>query len=341
MPFDHTVFNQIDNNLRSLEIDEIKKRLESIMIGYAIQSPVFDPGVFVYRARLVAPTFNKAAGITRADLIYPPANAARLGRLNRAGQSVFYCSTQKESVFFEVSDLKAGDEIVLTFWKTTEKMFVHNIGYTEFAFKQLGAKRTLPLWGPLKAPGSTEATVSLPQMPKEVRDIALSKDQNREIKEAFSKYFMRKVATDESFLYRLTVAIAEMHLGTIVSHKTQFAGILYPSVRMWANADNLALLPWFVDGHLEFRKAVHIRIKSRSETSIDIDYLDAAHEFDDTGKLNWLGRVRAWTLQPKQGAKFLGVAGTDEDGDYTIGKDGQPAHWTAEDMATGKPIYPA
>jgi hypothetical protein len=341
MAFDRSAFDQIDANLRSLEIDEIKKRLEPLMIGYAIQSPIFDPGAFVYRARLIGPTFNKAGGITRQDLIYPPTNVAPLGRLNRAGQPVFYCSMHKESGFFELPDLKAGDEIVLTFWKTTEKMFVNNIGYTEFAFKQLGAKRTLPNWGPPQAPNSTEATVTLPEMPKEARDVALSKDQNREIKEAFSEYFTRKVSADESFLYRLTVAIAEMHLGTIVNHKTQFAGILYPSIRMWANADNVAVLPWFVDGQLEFRKAVHVRIKNRTETAIDIDYLDAAHEFDDTGKLKWLGRVRAWTLHPKQCARFLGVAGPDEDGDYTIGEDGQPAHWTAEDMAAGKPIYPA
>jgi hypothetical protein len=111
---------------------------------------------------------------------------------------------------------------------------------------------------------------------------------------------------------------------------------------MWANADNLALLPWFVDAHLEFRKAVHVRIKGRTETTIDIDnYLDAAHEFDDTGKLKWLGRVRAWSLPPKHTAKFRSVAGLDEDGDYMIGEDGRPAHLTAEDMATGKPIYPA
>jgi hypothetical protein len=39
-----------------------------------------------------------------------------------------------------------------------------------------------------------------------------------------------------------------------------------------------------------------------------------------------------------QTARFLGIAGPDDDGDYTIGKDGQPAHWTAEDAATGKSI---
>jgi hypothetical protein len=338
MAFDLTILDEIDANLRSLEIDEVKKRLEPLMIGYGNESPIVDPGAFLYRARRLSPAFHKANGITRQDLIYPPANVAPQGRLNRAGQPMFYSSMHKASVFFELPDLKAGDEIILTFWKTNQQMFVNNIGYTEFAFKQLGAKRPLPKWGAPAAPGSTEETVSLPTIPKEVLEVALSMDQSRELKEAFSKYFMRAVAVDEAFKYKLTIAIGEMHLGSIVSHKTQFAGILYPSVRMWANGDNLALLPWFVDNHLEFRKAVHVRIKSRTETTMDIDYLDAAHDFDASGRLNWLGRIRKWTLQPKQTGKFIGAAGPDADGDYTIGQDGVPAHWTAEDADTGKPI---
>jgi hypothetical protein len=338
MAFDRTIFDEIDADLRSLEIDEVKRRLGPLMIGYSIESPTFDPGAFLYRARRLSPTLNKANGITRQGLIYPPASAAPLGRLNRAGQSMFYSSMHKESVFFELPNLKAGDEIILTFWKTKLQMFVNNIGYTEFAFKQLGAKRPLPKWGAQQALGSTEETVSLPTIPKEVLEVALSKDHSREIKEAFSKYFMRTVPMDETFKYKLTIAIGEMHLGSIVTHNTQFAGILYPSVRMWANGDNLALLPWFVDNYVEFRKAVHVRIKSRTETSIDIDYVDAAHEFDACGRLNWLGRVRKWTLQPKQTGKFVGVAGRDADGDYTIGQDGVPAHWEAVDADTGKPI---
>ena len=125
--------------------------------------------------------------------------------------------------------------------------------------------------------------MTLHTLPPEVVNFALSKDESREIKEAFSKYFMRKVASDEAFRYKLTVAIGEMHLGSIVTHNTQFAGILYPSVRMWANGDNLALLPRFVDKHLAFRRAIHVKIKGRTETSIDIDYVDVAHEFDRAG----------------------------------------------------------
>jgi hypothetical protein len=339
MPFHPSIFETIDSGLRVLEIDEIKQRLQPLIVGYRIESPVFNAGAFLYRARKVGSTFSKSMAITHKDLIYPPEHIAQLGRLNRAGEPVFYASMHKESVFFELPDLKGGDEIILTFWKTTERMFVNNIGYTEFAFQQLGAKRVLPTWESPKAPGSTESTVSLSTLPPDVVNVALSNDESRELKEVFSKYFMRNVTSDESFRYKLTVAIGEMHLGSIATHNTQFAGILYPSVRMWANGDNIALLPWFADEHLEFRKAVHVRIKGRTATSFDIDYLDAAHEFDGAGKLKWLGRTRAWKLQPQQAAKFLGVAGQDDDGDYTVGEGG-PAHWTAEDAATGKPIYP-
>ena len=108
MPFDPSIFDNIEADLRVLEIDEIKRRLESLMIGYGIGSPIFSAGAFLYRARKVGPTFSKSTGITHKDLIYPPKHVAPLGRLNRAGEPVFYSSMHKEFVFFELPDLKAG-----------------------------------------------------------------------------------------------------------------------------------------------------------------------------------------------------------------------------------------
>src|SRR5258708_31797190 len=95
----------IDANLCALEIDQIRQRLDPMMIGYRIETPIFEPGCFLYRARKFGASFNKATGITRKDLIYPPKHLATLGRLNRAGQPVFYSSMHKESVFFELRDL--------------------------------------------------------------------------------------------------------------------------------------------------------------------------------------------------------------------------------------------
>jgi hypothetical protein len=341
--FDQSILDDIDANLRTFDIDEIKRRLNPLIVGYEIDSPIFDAGLFLYRARKCGPAFDKKIGITRKDLIYPPPDRARLGRLNRDGQSIFYSSIHKESVFFELPDLNVGDELILTFWKTSERMFVNNIGYTEHVFAQFGAKRPAPRWHQESAPATTTdatQTAELSSVLPEVRHALLSSDDCRMIKEAFSSYFMCKVGNEESYRYKLTVAFGELHLGSIVTHNTDFAGILYPSTRMWANGDNLALLPWFVDAHLDFRKAVHVRITSKTDTTFGVDYLDAAHEFDPSGKLKWLGHVRNWTLQPKQRARFVFEAGRDSDGDFLLSKDGVPCHWVAKDADTDHVIQP-
>ena len=162
---DLTVFEQINTNLEQLEIDHIKQQLEPLIKGMAVQSPIFNPGAFLYRARKIGPTFNKDIGIKYADLIYPPKHVSKMGRLNRDGEPVLYCSMQKASVFFEIQDLSPGDEIILTFWQTTEGMLVNNIGYTQHVFERLGAKRECPQWRPPDAePNSNKAAVTLPEI---------------------------------------------------------------------------------------------------------------------------------------------------------------------------------
>ncbi len=337
--FDRSVFDDIEANLATLDIDEIKNCLEHLLKGYHTELPIFDPGAFLYRARKFGTSFNKGTGITYNDLTYPPKHLVPLGRVNRKEQPVFYSSVHKELVYFELQDLKVGDELVVTFWKTTEKMFVNNIGYTEYVFRQLGARRMPPQWGNRGAPspGSPNEHIALSTIPLEVRAIALSHDRNRAIREAFSEYFVRSVGPAKADRYKLTVAIGELHLGTI-NERDQFAGILYPSTRMWANGDNLALLPWYADKYLEFRKAVHVRITNRTATGFDVTYEDTAHGFDAAGKLSWVGRMRKWDVLPGQKAKFTVASGVDEDGDYLVDANGNVCHWEAEDAETGKKI---
>jgi hypothetical protein len=288
----------------------------------------------------VNPLFNPKLPIKRSDLIYPPTTLAKLGRLNRDQQSIFYCSMHKEAVFFEIPDLHAGDEVILTFWKTKEKMIVNNIGYTDFVFQKLGAKRERPQWKPPSpSTPSNHEVVSLPGIAPEEIDKILSQDENHEVRETFSAYFAAAVDSMELYRYKITTAIGEMHLGKIVNSEHQFAGILYPSVRMWANGDNLALLPWYVDAHVEFRKAVHFRIDSRTDTTLSITGVDSAREFDKQGNLIWLGRLPNWTLdKPFQKASFTFAPGADADGDYQMSADGQPGHWVAVDLETNLPI---
>jgi len=146
---DISVLKDVEANLATLDIDEIKKHLEHLIKGTRIESPVFDPGAFLYRARRVTPTFNRQTRIKRGDLIYPATHLVTLGRLNRREEPMLYCSLHKECVFFELQELQERDELILTFWKTKAQMFVNNIGYTEHVFQQLNAKRTPPQWRPL------------------------------------------------------------------------------------------------------------------------------------------------------------------------------------------------
>ena len=339
------ILEDLESNLPNLDIDAIKEKLSPLTIGYALVCPTFEPGAFLYRARKITSEFNKEKGIVRADLIYPPKESTKLGRLNRHGDPVFYSSMHKESVFFELQNLKAGDELLLTFWKTTAKMIANNIGYTDFVFERLGAKRSVPRWGPTPEIGSNKETLNLTQLPPEVVKVALSKDERHELREAFGEYFMRSVPETETYRYKLTAAIGELHLGTITdttpaANKSQFAGILYPSTKMYANGDNLALLPWFVDAHLEFRKAVHVRVDSRTDTEFKISNIDTAKEFDSEGKLKWLGKVPTWPLPPGHTAKMTLTEGLDPDGDYLTDVEGKPCHWVVFDQTVEKEIEP-
>src|SRR6516162_7839359 len=119
--------------------------------------------MYLYRGRRFDQAFSKAGGVTRADLIYPPADKAPVGRANRPSDPLFYCTVGKEPVFFELGDLSAGTDLVLAFWRTTARMIVNAIGYTQSAFDALGAKRPCPTWSPEK-PGElgSPAVVAAP-----------------------------------------------------------------------------------------------------------------------------------------------------------------------------------
>jgi hypothetical protein len=331
------VFKHIRANLGRLSIDDVKKLLGPIFNGMGLDAPIVNPGHLVYRARRLHSSFSKAAGITKTDLIYPPRSVATLGRLNRPSESMFYCSVAREALFFELQDLKAGDEIIITNWRTTETMLLNNIGYTQFVFDKLGAVRPCPSWKN-DSTGGVHATASIPESISDQANLAMSSDSNRVLRELLSEEFSCDVHPSNPERYKVTVAISELHLGDIMGSSHQFAGIVYPAMRMWANSDNLALLPWFVDAHLKFQKATHARIDKLDGSSVALTCLDVATGFEADGRLKWLGRILNWQVQPGQRVKFTVTQGPDLFGDYEYSKDEVACHWAAVDAQTGIPI---
>lgn len=102
-----------------------------------------------------------------------------------------------------------------------------------------------------------------------------------------SEVFTERINREDQYKYKLTAAIAEMHYEKLEGELNKFAGVLYPSMRMWANGDNLALLPLYVDAHLRFMKAIHVRVDSRDDTSFSITELDSAKALSPHGGLAW------------------------------------------------------
>jgi len=336
----NSIFKHIIDNIKQLGIDEIRELIRPLMKGVRVEAPIIPAESFLYRARKIDDSFNKNRKILLKDLKYPPPDKSTLGRLNRDGQSVFYCSGSKEPVFFELPSLSNGDKIILSFWQTSEDMMVNNIGYTEYIFNKMGARRVAPSWSVKKIDNTRQEIIfNKNSVSTEERESILSHDQNRVLRELMSEAFMHEVDDLNKYHYKLTTALGELHLGEIKNYTRQFAGIIYPSVRMFANGDNFALLPEFVEQNLVFKKATHIIINSRNENSFSINNLDAAIELDQDGSLKWLGRLPHWVLnKPFQEATFTVMAGRDKNGDYETSKDGSPCRWVALDNKTGEII---
>ena len=132
-------------DFRRVEIDEIKELLIPIFKGFVINTPKFKPGLTLYRGRYcdIKPT-------NVSDLTYPPKEKIEENqRVNRAGHSVFYCSTARNVPFFEL-DVKLGDKIVVSKWETTEELLVNNVGYTKTCFFNLKSNRETQTLGEIK-----------------------------------------------------------------------------------------------------------------------------------------------------------------------------------------------
>ena len=228
------IFKHINDNIKQLGIDDIRELIRPLMKGVSVHAPIIHASSFLYRARKIDGSFNKNRKILLKELKNPPPERATLGRVNRDGQSVFYCSGSKEPVFFELPNLSNGDEIILSFWKTSEDMIVNNLGYTEYIFNKMGAKRGLPSWSIINIDDTNQKIIfNENSIPAEVRDSILSQDKNREFREFMSEAFMQQVNDSNKHLYKLTTALAEIHLGEIKNYTKQFAGIIYP--RQWVS----------------------------------------------------------------------------------------------------------
>jgi hypothetical protein len=252
-------------DLRTASIDELKDLLYPLFRGFIVSTVRFYPGCPVFRARLI----DKPGHVR--ELSCPPPEVSPLGRANREGTSVFYCCSARHPTLFELMPT-VGSTLVISEWQTTAPLMVNHAGYSPAAFRALGSQRS-PSWSD--------------------RPIEEHGPENTEVAHFLADAFAHRVAPSEKHRYKLSVAIAEK----LFAHE-MFDALLYPSIAMQANSDNLALKSQYAATCLQFRRAEFARVDAVRENGFDITVLDTAVELDDSGSIRWRGRLDQWVARP-------------------------------------------
>lgn len=275
---EHTVQELRGLDLASADIELVKKHLRAIMPGYILNSPIVPKDAILYRGVESADKPRKVV-----DLSYPPSKYVKsLHRAGRPGTSLFYCSMSREAPFFELGVLP-GAKVAISHWQTTAPIVVNNVGYHQEVFGSLGSNRDCPSWGKGTDYEKLEKTTAF-------------------IKHFFATEFAKIVPAGEEFLYMLSIAIAELHFAN-----DMFGGLLYPSMAMRANTDNLALKPECVDNHLSIRKVEYIRVDETDASGFKVTILDFADSFGKDGVIQWKGRHPHWVMREKGQVLHLAV----------------------------------
>lgn len=254
-------FNEINSiNLKEATIDEIKELLRPLFQNYNKFSPTINPNSNFYRAI----KYNEKPHNIR-NLVYPP--NPKMNRANRDSQTLFYCSFNHRVPFFEL-DVNVGDQLVVSQWVSKKELLVNNVGFSKGVLDSLGTVRPEPRWT---------------QKPT---------DELSKIIDGFlDDKFCRKIY-DEVY-YKLTVAIAEK----MFSDDELFDGLMYPSIAMIGNGDNLAFKKRVLDNNdILFLCVRYVKVtkkephpKTDKIPLYEISTLDYANSISSTGRIEWIG----------------------------------------------------
>ena len=273
-------FQDLDYN--TIEVDSIKGLLKPLLSGhFAVSSPIIPLNHKFYRG-----VKRKEKPQNICELTYPPpANVKSFQRANRPGESMFYCSTSRNTPAYELS-LVQGDYVAISRWRNSKRMVFNNVGYTQEIFVDKGADRICPNWGDEKDPPSW-ATL-----------------ENQIVTRFLAKEFTKIVPIGKEVHYKTSVAIAEELTQRDITFpngkKIKFAGLLYPTIAMRANDDNLAVKPEFVDLHFKLDQVEYLRVDTHPDTEYvyNVTILDFANTFSPDGTILWKGRRSQWQLRP-------------------------------------------
>jgi hypothetical protein len=270
----------------NLTDEELKEKIRIIHAAFKITAPIYEAGATIFRAVRVT---ERPTHVSRVS--YPPPERVRSnGRLNRAGEVLFYGAIgQFASCLLECGH-KVGEIFAISAWRTKERMMFNHFGYSQAVFDQMKTRREMPLFVNQQA----------------------TDERNHLIREWQSRVFTAAVPPNQERLYRVPIALKNFALaqiaGPLPGGPTLFSGVVYPSVAMWLLADNVAILPSEVDSKMELFEVILLAIDSIIETPTPDGGKQTAHalklydfaQADSRGNLSWSQKSRIVTSPTEQ-----------------------------------------
>lgn len=221
-------------NLRTVSIKELENELKSLLRGFKIIVPKLNSGIYLYRGRICDKPLNLDY------IIYPPSNSIKcLGRVNDIGQQLFYAANSRNVPFYELS-ANVGDRIALGTWKSKTRMILNHVGFTSECKTILKSDRNLE------------------SIYKFVTDMNNFGESNNLLHSYLASKFTPIVNKGEEWRYKLSIAIGNIFLtGDIIN------GLMYPTIAMLGNADNVVLKPEYLPVHMKFVSVEYAEITKK------------------------------------------------------------------------------
>lgn len=154
---------------------------------------------------------------------------------------------------------------------------MNHVAFTGQAFQALGSRRASP---------DFDEKIAGIEHPLVRRDL------NAMLDSFLSDAFTVKVKEGHNDRdYKLSIAISE------ILRSPPFEGLLYPTIAMRADADNLALDPGYVDQHVRFVSADYLWVVGHDAQGTQVRLADRCLSADQSGGLNWTGFSDRWYFE--------------------------------------------
>jgi len=257
-----------DGQLRDRDLDTLKRFLRYKLGGYIVAVTDIRSDNLFYRGVACQ---QRPSTIDRVS--YPPPDkVTKLGRVNRIGQPIFYCSAASAAVFYELR-VKPRDLIVLSEWEVAEPLWMHNLGYHQDALRRIG--------GP--------DVVERPRLTNPIRN---EPRRNASLRRQLSFAFTEDVPEGQEYRYKQSIAINELLFDRAEPlpnppggpSSGRAAGTVYPAMRMRGAADNVAIWPEFVDSSLRIKSVRYVLVEAADEATSSYTFLTLALSHTFSGR---------------------------------------------------------